>query len=923
MRITLFAILLIACQAFAETIEVGDWKLSGGGKEALSLSFRGRRVMSDVATGYWTEHYRGTRFGGRVVFVRRDGNVATFAKTNEHLRLKLDVELSASRAKFTLTAEFLKAPGPFEYGFNLPFDDLAVAEGVPCLRTDGRIVELYRDTSFGPIRTKELAFELPESRMVFRNLSSRSGFTLQDMRKEGRGGARFIAGTAVDAPERRVFEHEWVAAEVFDGETACLRAKRLSTPFISKEPVPFANDGFEDGRKEWSFPSNGSVDASQATDGRNSACLAIMDPAKDQGVYITRQVPIVGGAEYRLVAKVRTENVREAKIGGKSSVGAALILEWDDRNRKWMQGGAYSKGLWGTNEWRMVTTEWATAPVDAGYAAVFLALRATGRAWFDEVRLERRLAKVDKLEPADGVTLANNCPHFIWRHRLGVRRYTVEISRSDSFPKDLTFAYDAGGVAEYQLERPLRPGRWFWRVNGAGALDAGPAMFVQTAPANRDTLPPLLKTEAARVTAPTESFTVRVKDDPSVPRAKVTFDGVTAKFAGERDGLLDFRFDPPAGGWRPGLTAGDMVLVDAAGNRGARRFWLNNAPKPANDSVIAADGRFAVGGRRFFPLGIYEVAPKYMLEVRRAGYDVVHTYRWESSQDDAACAKYLDACWAAEGLRAFVGFDRSSLVNGEYEHVASRVAAIGAHPAMFCWYLFDEPEIKNQFVSPDQLTAYADFIRKLDPYHAVVMSTWNRTMDEYRGSWDTHWTQAYGDPAGVVRQLDEHRRFLKDCPSPITLLVNCNDGELGKLWKKGITPDPEKFSKDYDYLRACAFLGIVKECNGVWWWWFARDTRSYFTAAQAPKSWANLVRVVKELGALRQVVDADGSVRAGTVTVGKAKIEWWAKTVEGRTTLIVVNTATEAVAAEIAVPGFAPRRLDLRRYEVRVIRDLQ
>ena len=51
----------------------------------------------------------------------------------------------------------------------------------------------------------------------------------------------------------------------------------------------------------------------------------------------------------------------------------------------------------------------------------------------------------------------------------------------------------------------------------------------------------------------------------------------------------------------------------------------------------------------------------------------------------------------------------------------------------------------------------ADLIRALDPYHPVVMTTWNKSMINYRRTWDTHWTQAYGDPAGVVRQIDEHR----------------------------------------------------------------------------------------------------------------------------------------------------------------------
>ena len=337
--------------------------------------------------------------------------------------------------------------------------------------------------------------------------------------------------------------------------------------------------------------------------------------------------------------------------------------------------------------------------------------------------------------------------------------------------------------------------------------------------------------------------------------------------------------------------------------------------------VVSADGRYEQDGKRIFPLGIYEVAPKYMQEVRQAGFDVVHTYRWESDQDDVACRAYLDACWQADGLRAFIGFDRGTrsqdgIVQGNFAHIARRVGALADHAGLFCWYLFDEPEIPAQFVSPDLLTALADLVRELDPYHPVVMTTWNETMNEYRRTWDTHWTQAYGDPAGVVRQIAEHRKFLKNA-SPITLLVNCNDQKQGAARRRGIEPDPTKFSRDYASLRACAMLGIVRECNGVWWWWFARDCRDFYTAAQNPKAWADLIKVVQELVSLRPVVNAPGRVRTGRAGDEKCPVEWWAKDINGRTVVIVVNTSEKSQKVEIDVGGSVGKlSLELARYEV-------
>ena len=76
-----------------------------------------------------------------------------------------------------------------------------------------------------------------------------------------------------------------------------------------------------------------------------------------------------------------------------------------------------------------------------------------------------------------------------------------------------------------------------------------------------------------------------------------------------------------------------------------------------------------------------------MPRVRQAGLGVVHTYEWESSQDDVAARRYLDAAWS-NGLRVFIGFDRGNgsgrgLVQGNLDMVVRRVAALCDHPGLF------------------------------------------------------------------------------------------------------------------------------------------------------------------------------------------------------------------------------------------------
>ncbi len=677
--------------------------------------------------------------------------------------------------------------------------------------------------------------------------------------------------------------------------------------------IALENPGFETGATGWDrLPRNAAVDTAVAHGGAASVSLTVADPAKE-AVYITRRVPVVGGAAYKASCFVKTENV-EPRKGRQSSVGAGLIVEWLDRSGKWMAGGEYACDRFGTTDWALAACNSLRAPSRAGYAQIYLALRGAGKAWFDDVAFTALEWPVALTAPAAEATLACNTPCFAWQDARPVGAdYVLELSRDRAFPSGATRVYRVRDEKSFQLQEPLAPGTWYWRVQGADAR-----AFTQTAPVDRDCLPPEIRTRARRVLAPNESFTVAVRETGSAVPPRVTFAGVTGA-CGARDtnGVYAVTFAAPAGGWAPGLTERTLVATDAAGNAASNVFWLLNRPKPANDVVIDAHGDFVEAGTRIFPLGIYEVHKQDMREVRDAGFDVVHTYRWEGDQDDVACRAYLDDCWAANGLRAFIGFDRGTrskagVVQGNLAHLAHRVGALADHPGLFCWYLFDEPEIPAQYVSPERLTACADLVRALDPFHAVVMTTWNKSMIDYRRTWDTHWSQAYGNPAEVVKLLAEQRGFLHNA-SPITLLVNCNDAVQGKLRRAGVEPDPAKFARDYDHLRACAVLGIVKACNGVWWWWFARRDRNFYSAAQSPKAWADLVKVVKELGALRPLVTAPGPVVTGTVADGANTVEWWRKTVNGRDVFIAVNTGTGP--ATVTIGG---RSLTFRRYEVKV-----
>lgn len=909
--------------SFAGVERFGDWTLSDQGG-SVQVAYRGQVLVTRIGAGLFKSDYSKMLYSTQGATLRREGDAAVFRAERPNGTVTFTATPDGKRVVFRLDCSFTGVTGAFEYGFHFPLASYVFNENPPFMRCGGRFVGMQKDVKFAPMVDASVTFETPTRRTVFSRLVKDHVFTLQDVReKDGSGCVRYISSDRFEDAWTAHFEHELVVEDDYDEAMVAARRRAFSQLSERRTALPLANPGFEHDKADgWHFHSNMSIDETVAHTGLKSAKV-VYGPGSGGHVYLTREIPVRGGARYDASVWVKTADVREAEIKP-GCCGAGLIVEWLDRNGKWLAGGEYACDVFDTKDWQLKRCTNLVAPENAGFAEIYLTLRAHGTAWFDDLSFSQVFATTDKIAPALGATLADNTPFFSWRHGRCVRRYRMELSRDPAFPADATRVYDAGGLSEFQLREPLEPGVWHWRVAGPGMEDAGPWSFRQTAPKDRDCVPPQIRSRAARVTAGNEVFRLVVDEQAPGAAPVVTFRGPSFSVTGvkARDlgkGAREYVFPAPAGGWPRGVVEGTIVAVDAAGNRNERPFWLCNAPKPANHTFVRKDGYWECGGRRFTPLGIYEVAKKYMREVRAAGFDVVHTYRWESDQNDAACRDYLDACWAADGLRAFIGFDRRSIVKGEYGHVARRVGTLADHPGLFCWYLFDEPELPDQFVSPDQLTAYADLVRELDPYHTVVMTTWNKSMCEYRRTWDTHWSQAYGKPVEVVDLVEKQRRDIGSY-SPITLLVNCNDGMQGRARRRGVVPDPAKFARDYDHLRACAFLALPLECNGVFWWWFARDDMSFYSASQVPKAWADLASIAHELAALRPVIDAEGPCRIGEAKDGTKRVLWWAKTVDGRTTFIAVNTANESATVRIEAPGVPAQEFAFRRHEVKVLR---
>ncbi len=886
-----FLLTVCALPVAAEELSCGPWHLTYGSNGPGELRHHGKPVVLRAAGGFYEPGWKGSRLnlGGMASQVTRQGERATvtWKLTRDGVAdVTIALTLSPEQAVWSLVME-AKQTGPVEFGLYLPAESVSKPTG-----------ELALD----PTRTgRQVRFERPAVTTDWTLACSPGGWQVQD-RRDKDGWARLIAVLPVNEPPTRIEASAALTVTTYPEAEAASRAKILDQRAQWQDEVAFPNAGFKDGLTGWNVAANAAVETDQPAEGKSCARLTVDDPLKDS-VYITRQVPVVGGARYVARCRVRTAGVT-ARPGKMSSVGAGLIIEWADKDGKWFASGAYATGLFGDNGWTVKETTEVRAPDEAGFATIFLALRGAGTAWFDDVSLTRRHHALLLRGPEPDVTLADNRPELRWSDSAGIETFRLDLSRDESFLAEATRSVETD-QARWRSPEPLAPGRWFWRVGAPGYDWSATWSFEQTAPADRDTTGPLVESLPTRVLTADGAVTWTVAEPSGPPKltARVGEQAVTVNLAPAGAGQWRAVLTGP---WRPGLNEVALTATDAPGNTITATAFVVCKPKPARPTAIAADGAWTDAGRRVLPLGIYQVSPAAMPTVRAGGFEVVHIYEFEGSQDNQRALAYLDAADAA-GLRCFIGFDRGKgtgkgMVQGNARHLMERVAALCDHPGLYCWYLFDEPEIADQYLSPRALNGYGELVRRLDPYHVVVMTTWGKRMALYRPSFDTHWTQAYTTPAGVVKQLREHRELLGP-EVPITLLNHCYDRAQSERMKAGGSGDPAQFQPDPAWLRAAALAGLTQRINGLWYWWYADGVKGWLTVSGAPEAWRALTGVTAEIKALEPILTDPAPAVTGELPAGQGLAVWYRKTVAGETTVIAVNTTEETVDLTIPAPG--------------------
>jgi hypothetical protein len=348
------------------------------------------------------------------------------------------------------------------------------------------------------------------------------------------------------------------------------------------------------------------------------------------------------------------------------------------------------------------------------------------------------------------------------------------------------------------------------------------------------------------------------------------------------------------------------------------------------------EGFFRVEGKRFFPIGAYELPPGWTAkELGEAGFNLVRARADRKAWDEAQAA----------GLKVWHSFGdgltiESSNAEAKVKALAQRVATLADHPALLFWESADEPawteaDPARARLSPEALARGYGELRKLDARHPVLINHAPRNMVEtlqrYNGACDFVSVDVYPILPPGMRQMyaitpdGRHGDLPNQTPSCVGEYVRkmrraAGPGRAvlmvlqGFAWES-LRKESERDAKAVRYpsyveSRFMALDAVIAGANGILYWGFPK------TLAGHP-FFEDLARVTRELRELAPAIEGNtvpneierryqemGSTIAGGV---EALVR---ERADGRRVLFTANTSVDPARVTLG-------RLPLRGKAVR------
>ncbi len=235
-----------------------------------------------------------------------------------------------------------------------------------------------------------------------------------------------------------------------------------------------------------------------------------------------------------------------------------------------------------------------------------------------------------------------------------------------------------------------------------------------------------------------------------------------------------------------------------------------------------------------YPLGLYSVGSETNLaEIADAGYNLV-TGPAKSGFLDAAKANGIGVL-ASPGSSAGDHFDGAK--------VRSTVAQFDQHPALWSWYLIDEPDMHR--VSPEKVVEAHRFVKRLGATKPTSLVLYQGDSSKWYGNIaDITMIDRYPVPWLPLANFSQHihkTRMATDAKRPVIAVIQSFDWTA----HQSVLPGEENLRPPTEReLRSMTYSALARGANGIFYFSYS-DMR--LKERKYPELWAALKRVVKEV----------------------------------------------------------------------------
>jgi hypothetical protein len=250
-----------------------------------------------------------------------------------------------------------------------------------------------------------------------------------------------------------------------------------------------------------------------------------------------------------------------------------------------------------------------------------------------------------------------------------------------------------------------------------------------------------------------------------------------------------------------------------------------------------------------YPIGLYCVNDTNdFAMVRAAGFNVI---------TGPARAGFLDAA-QANGLKVLASVDTVPGANFDRVKAGDAVKQFAAHPALWAWYLVDEPDLNR--ISPDDVRHAEAAVKSFSPTKptALVLSNGHSARD-YAGIADITMIDRYPVPWLPLANFGQHVALARAAlppAKPLIAVIQAFDWSTDRADLPGVTNllRPPTYAE----MRCMTYEALARGANGLFY--FAFDTGAWKLRGQ-PETWDGLKRVVAEVN--------------GRLPLFRAEHVWW------------------------------------------------